>query len=79
MVRTPNGPDVGVRARSAGDLAAAAALARLLQVYREIGMEKGMPNSDDVQWNEQGRPWDPVALSYAREMGGCWRPWVTGV
>jgi hypothetical protein len=42
-------------------------------------MEKGMPNSDDVQWNEQGRPRDPAALSYAREMGGYWRPWVTGV
>ena len=61
------------------DAAAAAALARLLQVYREIGIEEGMPNSDDVQWNEQGRPWDPAALSYAREMGGYWRPWVTGV
>lgn len=55
---------------------AVAALARLLQVYKDIGIEQ--QNPDDVRWNEQGKPWDPLALSYAREMGGYWRPWVSG-
>ena len=61
-----------------GSKDAAAALARLLRVYEDVGMEGGMPNKDDVGWNEQGRPWDPAALSFALEMGGYWRPWVTG-
>ena len=27
---------------------------------------------------EQGMPWDPAALRYAMDMGGYWRPWITG-
>jgi len=53
----------------------AQALQRLLQVYKEIGEEGGMPNPQDVTWNEQGTPYDTRACETASRTG-YWSPWL---
>ena len=51
-----------------------AALGRLLKLYAAIGTQRGMPNPLDVQWNEQGTPYDAAACK-AASLRGYWRPW----
>ena len=53
----------------------AQALQRLLQVYKEIGQEEGMPNPMDMRWNEQGTPYDARACETASRIG-YWSPWL---
>ena len=52
-----------------------AALKRLLAAYTRVGTEAGMPNINDVDWNEQGTPYDPAACMVAVRTG-YWSPWL---
>lgn len=67
-----SGTDGDVRPRRIED---ANALARLLKAYAAVGAEDGMPNRIDVDWNEQGTPYDPNACKAARA-SGYWQPWL---
>ena len=51
-------------------------LRTLLARYAAIASEANMPNPTDVEWGEQGRPWDDDACAKSsRAFDGHWGPW----
>eukprot|EP00040_Diaphanoeca_grandis_P033414 m.204676 g.204676 ORF g.204676 m.204676 type:complete len:536 (+) comp32896_c0_seq1:391-1998(+) len=52
-----------------------ASLKRLTAYYESIKNEIGMPNQNDIEWNEQGKPFDPRACEKAKQRG-YWGPWL---